>query len=70
MRGGTSGRRTTPSSGGYGTTAPPTCSARRGRDRATRRRALLGQHTEQVFREVLDYSEEELAELVASGALE
>jgi len=31
---------------------------------------LLGQHTEQVFREVLGYSEEELAELVASGALE
>ncbi|MXY72753.1 MAG: CoA transferase, partial [Dehalococcoidia bacterium] len=31
---------------------------------------LLGQHTEQVFREVLGYTEEELAELVASGALE
>ncbi len=31
---------------------------------------LLGQHTEQVFREVLDYSEDELAELVASGALQ
>ncbi|MCY3882460.1 MAG: CoA transferase [Chloroflexi bacterium] len=31
---------------------------------------LLGQHTEQVFREVLGYGEEELAELVASGALE
>ncbi len=31
---------------------------------------LLGQHTEQVFREVLGYSEEELAELVVSGALQ
>ena len=31
---------------------------------------LLGQHTEQVFREVLGYSDEELAELVASGALQ
>ena len=31
---------------------------------------LLGQHTEQVFREVLGYSEEQLAELVAGGALE
>ena len=31
---------------------------------------LLGQHTEQVFREVLGYSEDELAELVASGALQ
>ena len=30
---------------------------------------LLGQHTEQVFRELLGYSEEELAELVASGAI-
>lgn len=30
---------------------------------------LLGQHTEQVFRELLGYSEEELAELVVSGAL-
>ncbi len=31
---------------------------------------LLGQHTEQVFREVLGYSEDELAELVVSGALQ
>ena len=31
---------------------------------------LLGQHTEQVFRELLGYSEEELAELVVSGALQ
>jgi len=31
---------------------------------------LLGQHTEQVFRKVLGYSEEELAELVVSGALQ
>ncbi len=31
---------------------------------------LLGQHTEQVFREVLGYGEEELAELVVSGALQ
>ena len=31
---------------------------------------LLGQHTEQVFRELLGYSEEELVELVVSGALQ
>ena len=31
---------------------------------------LLGQHTEQVFRELLGYSEGELAELVASGAIQ
>ena len=31
---------------------------------------LLGQHTEQVFRELLGYSEEELAGLVVSGALQ
>ncbi len=31
---------------------------------------LLGQHTERVFRDLLGYGEDELAELVASGALQ
>jgi formyl-CoA transferase len=34
-----------------------------------RRSPLLGEHTEQILRKVLDYSEKELAEIRSSGAI-
>ena len=34
-----------------------------------RRSPLLGEHTEEILRKVLDYSEKELAEIKASGAI-